>query len=305
MSRGGNILSLPGCALYSFNIFQTAEVLVPRLLISFVLLFTSIVSAQSSATYTGAALASLGKKQVVLHDNTVVKLRLGETLTSRDAQESQVLPLTVLEDVVVDGLVVISKGAPATATITNAGTKRKFGRGGHVTVKLENVQLVDGRKQPLDAELEINGNKNKLVGSRYEIPVDAAVIALNPLLLVVPMGAVTAESGREIALPQGTEVWGYVQGDVALNAASLQAGSPDPATTTPLKKVRLHIATNAGDGDLWVDRAFLSETPADVELTRGLHLIVVRKDQFVVWSYLVDLQGDPLSLEVKLQPKHK
>lgn len=62
-----------------------------------------------------------------LLDGTAVKLRLSENLTSATAKTGQQVSFEVLEEVDVEGMPVIAKGAQALATITMAEPKRTMG----------------------------------------------------------------------------------------------------------------------------------------------------------------------------------
>src|ERR1700719_4083173 len=59
-----------------------------------------------------------------LLDGTAVKLRLAENLSSATAKAGQSVPFEVLEEVDVEGVPVIAKGAQALATVTTAETKK-------------------------------------------------------------------------------------------------------------------------------------------------------------------------------------
>jgi len=60
-----------------------------------------------------------------LVNGTAVKLRLSENLTSATAKVGDQVPFEVLEEVDVDGLPVIAKGAQALATVTTAEPKKR------------------------------------------------------------------------------------------------------------------------------------------------------------------------------------
>src|SRR5580698_3545104 len=64
-----------------------------------------------------------------LLDGTPVKLRLSENLSSESSKTGQQVSFEVTEEVVVDGVPVIPKGALALATVTEAQPKRRMGRG--------------------------------------------------------------------------------------------------------------------------------------------------------------------------------
>ena len=71
-----------------------------------------------------------------LLDGTTVKLKLDETISSEKQKTGEQVPFTVVEDVSVMGVVVIPKGSPALATVTNAEPKKRMGRGGKLDVNV-------------------------------------------------------------------------------------------------------------------------------------------------------------------------
>ena len=81
-----------------------------------------------------------------LSDGTPVKLRLSETVSSATAHTGQQVPFEVVEDVVLDGVTVIPKGAIALATVTDADHKKTMGRGGKLNLNIDSVRLADKEK---------------------------------------------------------------------------------------------------------------------------------------------------------------
>ena len=65
----------------------------------------------------------------VLEDGTPVKLRLSRNLSSATDKKGDQVDFEVLEDVSVDNVLVIPRGAVALATITEAEHKKSMGRG--------------------------------------------------------------------------------------------------------------------------------------------------------------------------------
>src|ERR1700685_1056963 len=86
-----------------------------------------------------------------LQDGTAVKLRLTENLTSATSKAGQQVAFEVLEEVDVQGVPVVAKGAQALATVTMAEPKKTMGRGGKLDVNIASVRLIDGEKAALSA----------------------------------------------------------------------------------------------------------------------------------------------------------
>src|SRR5690348_1412063 len=79
--------------------------------------FSSGASAQNVAAKATAA--SAVPINVVLQDGTPVKLRMGATAAANGVRVGETLELEVSEDVRVGDAVVITKGSPASASVTN------------------------------------------------------------------------------------------------------------------------------------------------------------------------------------------
>lgn len=68
------------------------------------------------------------------------------------------LAFEVARDVIIDGRVVIAKGAPVEAVVTWAIPRRSFGRGGKLGISVDTVTAVDGQKIKLRAALNAQGD---------------------------------------------------------------------------------------------------------------------------------------------------
>jgi hypothetical protein len=71
----------------------------------------------------------VSKKGFVLEDETPVRLRLNRTISSADAHVGDTLDFETLDDITVNGTLVIPKGGLAFATVTEAQAKSERGQG--------------------------------------------------------------------------------------------------------------------------------------------------------------------------------
>jgi hypothetical protein len=151
----------------------------------------------------------------VLHDGTPVRLRLGRTLSSADAQTGETVDFEVLDDVLIDDAVVIKRGATALATVTGAQPKRRMGRGGKLDVAMDFVRLGDGGKVALRAVKDAKGGGH--TGAMTGAIVATAIVfwPAAPLFLLM--------HGKDITIPKGTEITAYVNGEIPLNHAKFEA----------------------------------------------------------------------------------
>jgi hypothetical protein len=87
-----------------------------RILCSLILIFQSVTFSAAQ----GQQPAVSNQAPFVLQDGTPIKLRLSQTVSSADAHVNDQVEFGVLEDVMVDNVVVVQKGASALSTVTEA-----------------------------------------------------------------------------------------------------------------------------------------------------------------------------------------
>jgi PEGA domain len=213
-----------------------------------------------------------------LQDGTAVKLRLAENLTSATAKTGQQVLFEVVEEVDVEGVPVVAKGAQALATVTTAETKKSMGRGGKLDVNIDSVRLVNGDKAMLRATAGGKGGGH--VGAMTAGMVGTAIVFFPaaPLLLFI--------HGKDITIPKGTEVTAFVQGDMKLDMAKFAQAPPTSVETAgaPSTASALTVEANAPNCDIEVDGSFVGSTPSTLNLAPGKHEIVVKKAGYQDWS---------------------
>jgi hypothetical protein len=97
----------------------------------------------SSPTPPPTPAAAPSPKGFILEDATPVRMRINRTVSSADAHVGDTVDFEVLEDVQVNGVLVIAKGGLAFATVTEAQAKRRMARGGKLDINIDYVRLVD------------------------------------------------------------------------------------------------------------------------------------------------------------------
>jgi hypothetical protein len=129
----------------------------------------------------------------------------------------------VLEEVKVGNLVVIPKGSIAWGTVTDAQAKRRMGRGGKLDVNIEYVRLADSEKAALRGVKDVKGGGHGGAMTGGIVATSLVMWPAAPLFLLM--------HGKDVTLPQGTELTVYVNGDFPLDAAKF--GGP-AAPTNPV-----------------------------------------------------------------------
>jgi len=212
-----------------------------------------------------------------LLDGTAVKLRLAETISSSSAKTGQQVPFEVTEDVVVQGVTVLPKGAQALATVTDASTKKSMGRGGKLDVNVDSARLADGEKVQLRAVQDNKGGGH--TGAMTGAMVATAIVFFPaaPLFLFI--------HGKDITIPKGTEVTAFVQGDMRLDMAKFAAvDAPGAPVVVAPQTGSLTVDASVPNCDIEVDGSFVGSTPSTLNLPPGKHAIVVKKTGYQDWS---------------------
>jgi hypothetical protein len=222
-----------------------------------------------------------------LLDGTAVKLRLAENLTSATAKAGQQVSFEVTEEVDVDGVMVVAKGAQAVATVTDASPKKSMGRGGKLDVNVDSMRLLDGEKAQLRASQEARGGGH--VGAMTGAMVATSIVFFPaaPLFLFI--------HGKDIVIPQGTEVTAFVQGDMKLDMAKFEPAAPATVTTSGLT-----IDANVANCDIEVDGGFVGNTPSTLNLAPGKHEIVVKKAGYKDWTRSMNVSGGAVHVQAEM-----
>jgi hypothetical protein len=137
-------------------------------------------------------------KGLVLEDGTPVKLRINRTISSGDAHVGDTVDFEVLEDITVNGTLVILKGGLAFATVTEAQAKRRMARGGKLDINIDYVKLLSSDKAALRAVKDMNGggHTGAMVGGI--VATSIVFFPAAPFFLFM--------HGKDISIPKGTEI---------------------------------------------------------------------------------------------------
>jgi hypothetical protein len=100
------------------------------------------------------------RQAITIPEGTVVTVRLGETLTSKDSSAGQGFSATVAEPVAVEGKTVIEKGAAARGSVVDAKSMGHFKGGALLEVKLDSV-TIDGKETPVQTGMVARSAKGK------------------------------------------------------------------------------------------------------------------------------------------------
>jgi PEGA domain len=255
---------------------------------------SSISSQQTATAQTSSASAPL--IGFGLEDGTPVKLRLTRNLSSASDKKGDTVDFEVIEDVNVNGTLVIPRGGVAWATITDAEPKRRMGRGGKLDVNVDSVRLNDGEKVALRAVKDSKGGGH--VGAMTGAMVATSIVFFPAAPLFLFM------HGKDINIPKGTEITGYIAGNIPMDQAKFQGAESARAASTvaAVQQTAVSILSTPGAADVEVDGKFVGNTPATLTLASGEHTVKVSKNGYKPWERALNVSGGTANVNAELQP---
>ena len=245
------------------------------------------------------------KKGFVLEDETPIRLRLNRTISSADAHVGDNLDFEVLDDITVNGTLVIQKGGLAFATVTEAQAKRRMARGGKLDVNIDYVKLVSGDRAALRAVRDVKGGGHTggMVGGM--VATSLVFFPAAPFFLFM--------HGKDISIPKGTEITAYVNGDVRMDIAKFQApalpnapaqgvASGSAGTNAGVMSAKLQVESSPPGADIEIDGSFVGNTPSDVQVTDGDHTVTLKLKGCTNWERKVKVSsGSSIRLSAELE----
>jgi hypothetical protein len=175
---------------------------------------TGVAGAPASEAPPTVPASLTAPKALLLEDGTPVHLVLAQNLSSADAVTGQTVEFEVVDDVVVNGFLVIPHGSMAWATVTDAEHKKRMGRAGKLDLNVDKVRLADGERVLLRAvkDTKGGGHQGAMVGAM--VATSLVVWPAAPLFLLM--------HGKDVTIPKGTNISAFVQGNVTLDESKFQ-----------------------------------------------------------------------------------
>jgi hypothetical protein len=239
-----------------------------------------------------------------LQDSTPVKLRISRTISSADSRTGDQVDFEVLEEVRVNGALVIAKSGSAIGTITEAQAKRRMARGGKLDVNLDYVRLADGDKAALRAVKEVKGGGHTGAMTAGIVATGLIVWPAAPFFLFM--------HGKDITIPKGTEITAYINGDTPLDVAKFQGGNTVSASASGVSTVvtgqaeaQMEIASTPAGADIEIDGKFVGSTPSSITVAPGDHEIAVKKTGFAVWERKISVSSGHVNINADLEAETK
>jgi hypothetical protein len=202
--------------------------------------------------------------QAVLAEATPVKLRVSDSVNTKDARVGETIQLNVVEDVRVADVVVIPAASPATARVT--ATTPHTSKDGAIRATLEDVTLADGEKL--------------IVRSTAQKPAPDT-------------RAEVSNSSQEVTLSNASEVTAYINGNFPFDVPKFRLAN--------LPTGELKVITIPGSAEISIDGRLAGITPFIGKLTRGEHVIVLRLVGYEAWHRTVRVGLEPAAITTALK----
>lgn len=208
---------------------------------------------------------AVSSETLKIAEGTPIKLELTRSLTSGKVKTGEAVTYRTREDIIVNGEVVIAKGAKGLGKVTVSKRRGMLGKKGKLEFTVESVTAINGVPVPLRTSIENSGKSNS-----------GAVIASALLLTVFAVFI----SGRDITIKEGTEVIAYVDTETLIelkpspknNSVALSIDN----TTIPNAKFTLTSSFTA-------DKKIIGEIQNDgLEAANAEVIILIRSDDKVV-----------------------
>ncbi len=145
----------------------------------------------------------------MLANDTPIRVKLVKPVSSLTAHVGDALEFEALNDYLIDGVLVVSKGAKVTGVVLEAEKKKRFGHSGKLAFNITSLRMVNGDVAKLRGYQQASGSSGNSADS------------------VLPLA-----SGKDVAIPQDTEFTALVDGDVQLKRESFTGNKEAPAATT-------------------------------------------------------------------------
>ena len=155
-------------------------------------------------------------KEQMIPADTLVKIKLMTPIDSKTANEGDKINYQVAEDVIIDGRLVIPKGAEGVGTVKKVSRSHNFGRDAKVEIDFDTTKAIDGTKI-----LTFLGEKAQKETETLAIAAGATIAGL---AILGPVGIVTGAfvKGKEISIPEGTEMYIQTKSELTINGIQVQ-----------------------------------------------------------------------------------
>ncbi|WP_346353565.1 hypothetical protein [Azotosporobacter soli] len=141
----------------------------------------------------------IGATNATITKDTLVKIKLTSALDSKTAKAGDTVAFQAADDVLVNGILVIGKGAEGSGKVLKAEGAQNFGRDAQLQLSFDSLKTMDGKEIAT-----VLGEKAKEQNKSMATAAGASIAGMAILGPVGIVGGIFVH-GKEIKLPAGTE----------------------------------------------------------------------------------------------------
>ena len=166
---------------------------------------------------TGTAAAEGEPVEVKVPDGTEIEVELRNNVSGQEVKVGDIVDLTVVRPVQVNGVTVIDKGASARARITTAKKAGHWGKAGKLEWAMQDVQAIDGNRLPSRFTKRDTGDSK---GGTV-----ATATAITAVLFFPAAPLWGFKKGKPAVIPAGTRYTVFVHGDTPVKGKTVTNGA--------------------------------------------------------------------------------
>lgn len=159
---------------------------------------------------------------VKVPDGTALEIELMSNISSATAKEGDIVDFKIVNPVVVNGVTVIEKDAPAKARIAAVKKAGYWGKAGRIGWTMQDVATADGKRIPLRMEKKLTGD------SKGGTVATATVVTALVFWPAAPFWGF--KRGKNAIFPAGKRFEAFVNGDAIVRGKPTTAAAAAPAT---------------------------------------------------------------------------
>ena len=169
-----------------------------------------------ATTYNGG---KVPVEAVVLPKDSLVKIEFTAPLSSKTARPGDPVKFRVADNLYVNDVLVLSKGADGVGEVSKVVPPRSFGRDARIDVKFSHVFAVDGTKVPIYI--------GKLAQQEAKTAIGAAGATIGGMVVLGPIGAVGGAfvTGKSKTIETGSTTYVQVVEDQKISGIVYQEAS--------------------------------------------------------------------------------
>jgi hypothetical protein len=181
-----------------------------------------VQAADAAPANSSGAAANAELVEVKVPDGTPLEIELMSNISSATAKEGDIVDFTIVNPVVVNGVTVVEKGAPAKARIAAVKKAGYWGKAGRIGWTMQDVLAADGNRIALRMEKKLTGD------SKGGTVATATIVTAVVFWPAAPFWGF--KKGKNAVFPAGKRFEAFVHGDVAVKGKALPAATA--VTTT-------------------------------------------------------------------------